>query len=158
MRWFTKSLLVALVSINAYATCPLQICIPVASCAPAREIVKLVGKELLEKMYYTPIINNSSGLFYREAGSRMVNMAKNEKLKSRAFEAAARLEAQRYFLNKKAAVITHITNQVKEISADSTLLLNQISSLQSEVLLLLISIQTNDRIKEGKQKLLGIKN
>jgi len=155
MRWYIKIIALGVFASNANAMCAIQICVPTASCRIATELIKLVGEELFIKEYFDPIINNSSGLIYRHPASRMLNMSKNEKIKSKGLEAMARLEAQRYYLNKKAATVTTNLNNTKRTQAEAELLLNEIEALHAEMRLYLISDKSNQKIAQGKNKLLG---
>ncbi|HFU75128.1 MAG TPA: hypothetical protein ENK66_02675 [Arcobacter sp.] len=110
---------------------------------------------MFKKLYFDPIINNSSGIFYRAGTSRLLNMAKNEKVKSRSIEATARLEAERYFYYKKAAFATKVLNGIKRTQADAELLSREATAIRSEMLLFLLADKSNQKISEKKKELLG---
>lgn len=155
MHWYIKGLtLVGMIS-SLNASCAIQVCIPQASCAIEQQLIRVVGEEFFIKEFFDPIINNANGMMQRHGASRILNMAKNEKMKSRAFEAVARLEMQRYYINKKEAENTVNMNSIKKIQIDTELLSSEVQTLRSEMMLYLISDKSNQRIGEQKRNLVG---
>lgn len=135
--------------------CIAMICIPAASCIIGKEIISNVGKTVFYENFFEPVISSSSGILYRHATSRMINMGTNEQMKSRAFEGIGRLEAQRYYINKKAADTTRSINKIKALQADATLLHGETMTLRAELMLYLISDKTNNTLSKHKKKLLN---